>query len=68
MRVSPVGWAFDSIAEVIQQAEATAIVTHNHPEGIKGAKVIAGAIFLARKGGSKSEIRQFAESFDYDLS
>ena len=68
MRVSPVGWAFNSIEKTLREAEATAIVTHNHPEGIKGAQVIAGAIFIARNGGSKSDIRQFAESFDYDLN
>lgn len=57
MRVSPVGYAFDSLEEVLRQAEASAAVTHNHPEGIKGAQAVAAAIFLARQGGSKDEIR-----------
>ncbi len=68
MRVSPVVWAFDTLAEVLEIAEASAAVTHNHPEGIKGAKAIAGAAFLARKRFDKDEIKTFAEQLDYDLS
>lgn len=68
MRVSPVGWAFNTLEEVLLQAEATAIITHSHPEGIKGAKAVAGAIFIARNGGSKAEIKQFAETLHYDLN
>lgn len=69
MRVSPVGFVFDSWDEVMRQAKASAECTHNHPEGIKGAQATAGAIYLARTGCSKEEIRQrIGETFDYDLS
>jgi ADP-ribosylglycohydrolase len=68
MRVSPVGWAFDTLEEVLNQAKASAEVTHNHPEGIKGAQAVASAIFMARKGKSKDEIKIYiSETFDYDL-
>lgn len=50
MRVSPVGWAYDSEERTLQEAERSALPTHNHPEGIKGAQVIAMAIFLLRQG------------------
>ena len=53
MRVSPVGWAYDTLTEVLEQAEHSASVTHNHPEGIKGAQAIAAAVFLARTGSRK---------------
>ena len=69
MRVSPVGWAFDSLEEVMAQAKASAEVTHSHPEGIKGAVTTAGAIFLARTGKSKKDILEFATNqIGYDLS
>lgn len=69
MRVSPVGWAFDTIEETLEWAKRSAEVTHNHPEGIKGAQATAACIFLARKGKSKDEIRKYVEStFGYDLS
>ena len=58
MRVSPVGFAFDSKEDVLREAEKTAGVTHNHPEGIKGAQATAMAIFLARRGANKSDIRR----------
>jgi ADP-ribosylglycohydrolase len=68
MRVSPVGFAFDGLDEVLSQAAQTARVTHNHPEGIKGAQATALAVFLARQGKSKPEIKQQIESrFAYDL-
>lgn len=68
MRVSPVGWAFDTVEDVLREAERTAEVTHNHPEGIKGAQATALAIFLARTGESKQQIkREIAERFSYDL-
>ncbi|HLK58830.1 MAG TPA: ADP-ribosylglycohydrolase family protein [Chthonomonadaceae bacterium] len=68
MRVSPVGWAYDTLEEVLVQAERSASVTHNHPEGIKGAQAIASALFLARTGQEKPEIRDFIETtFGYDL-
>lgn len=69
MRVSPVGWAFDTIEETLEWAKRSAEVTHNHPEGIKGAQATAACIFLARTGKSKDEIKSFVEStFNYDLS
>lgn len=68
MRISPVGFAFDDLATVLQKAEEYTAVTHNHPEGIKGGQATAAAIFLARSGRSKEEIRAYIESaFDYDL-
>jgi ADP-ribosylglycohydrolase len=68
MRVSPVGFAFDSIEDVLREAEKSAAVTHNHPEGIKGAQATALAIFLARQGADKSEIRgQIQQRFHYNL-
>jgi ADP-ribosylglycohydrolase len=69
MRVSPVAWMFDTLSEVEKYAEISAAVTHNHPEGIKGAKATAAAIFLARKGKTKDEIKAYVESeYGYDLS
>lgn len=69
MRVSPVAWLFNTITEVEKYAEISAAVTHNHPEGIKGAQATAAAIFLARKGKSKVEIKVYIEStYSYDLS
>lgn len=68
MRVSPIGWAFDSLIEVLEEAERSASVTHNHPEGIKGAQAAAGSIYLARMGASRVEIRdEIAYRFGYDL-
>ena len=69
MRVSPVGFAFDSLEVVLEKARGTAKVTHNHPEGIKGAQATAAAVFLARTGSSKKEIKSFIEAqFQYNLS
>jgi len=69
MRVSPIAWAFDSVEEVLAEAHRSAEVTHNHPEGIKGAQTVAMAVFLARNGESKDAIRSEVESrFAYDLS
>lgn len=68
MRVSPVGFAFDTLDDVLHHARLSAEVTHNHPEGVKGAQATAAAIFLARTGKSKDEIRAYVtESFGYDL-
>ena len=68
MRVSPVGWAFDTLEETLEAAKQSAEVTHNHPEGIKGAQATAACIFLARTGKSKEEIRNYVEqTFGYDL-
>lgn len=69
MRVSPVAWVFDSISSVRNAARITAAVTHNHKEGIKGAEAAASAVFLARTGSSKSDIKDYIEQeFGYDLS
>ena len=68
MRVSPVGFAFSTEEEILRQAKMTAEVSHNHPEGIKGAQATALAVFLARSGMEKELIRaRIAEQFDYDL-
>lgn len=69
MRVSAVGWAFATLEETLHFAEQSAIVTHNHPEGIKGAQAVAAAIFWARTGISKVQIKEnITRQFDYDLS
>ena len=69
MRVSPVAFAFDSAEEVMAEAELSASVTHDHPEGIRGAQATALATFLARKRVPKAEIRrEIAGRFGYDLS
>ncbi|MCW5941113.1 MAG: ADP-ribosylglycohydrolase family protein [Fimbriimonadaceae bacterium] len=68
MRVAPVGWAFDSEEEVLRQAQLSAEVTHDHPEGIKGAESVALAVFLARTGYGKERIRALlSERFGYEL-
>jgi len=68
MRVSPVGFAFDSRRKVLAEAEKTAEITHDHPEGIKGAQATALAIFLAASGAEKEEIEEEIEKeFGYDL-
>lgn len=68
MRVSPVAWFFNTRDEVLKAAEESASVTHNHPEGIKGAQAIALAIFLARTGKSKTIIKNsIVNLFGYDL-
>jgi ADP-ribosylglycohydrolase len=69
MRVSPVGFAYDNEADVLHHAERSAAVTHNHPEGIKGAQATALAIFRARQGADKEAIRtEIAQRFGYDLN
>ncbi len=68
MRISPVGFAFDSLEKVLAQAKKYTEVTHNHPEGIAGAQATAAAIFLARTGSSKEEIRNYIrQNFGYNL-
>lgn len=68
MRVSPVGFAFDTITEVLDEAKRSAEVTHNHPEGIKGAQATALGILLARQGVTQTEIREeIVSRFEYDL-
>ncbi|GAG49180.1 unnamed protein product, partial [marine sediment metagenome] len=69
MRVSPIGWAFDTQEEVLEEAKKSAEVTHNHPEGIKGAQAVALAILWARQGKSKQDIfLGIGASFEYDIS
>lgn len=69
MRVSAAGWLYDSLEKTRVVAKATANVTHNHPEGIKGAEATASAIFMARNGSSKEEIKKYMENeFHYDLN
>ena len=67
MRVSPVGWYAKSLKEAEHIAKLTAEITHNHPEGIKGAQSVAGAIWLARQGKSKKEIREYVTKYGYNL-
>lgn len=69
MRVSAVGWLYPTIERTREVAKATASVTHNHPEGIKGAEATASSIFLARNGATKKEIKKYIEQeFHYDLN
>lgn len=69
MRVSSVGWLYNSLERTREVAKLTAEVTHNHPEGIKGAEATASAIFMARTGKTKDEIKQYIiDEFEYDLS
>ena len=68
MRISPVGFAFNSVETVLAEAKRSAEVTHSHPEGIKGAQSTALAIFMGRQGASKAEIREeITDRFGYDL-
>ncbi len=69
MRVSPTGWAYNNLEDVEKFARISAEITHNHPEGIKGACAVAGSIFLARKGADKNTIKDYVEKkWEYDLS
>jgi len=69
MRIAPVGFAFADAESALAEAKSSAEVTHNHPEGIKGAQAVALAIWMARQGKEKAEIRQTVMSqFGYDLS
>jgi ADP-ribosylglycohydrolase len=69
MRVSPVGFAFETMEDVLAWSKRSAEVTHNHPEGIRGAQATAAAIYLARRIRDKDRIRRTIESqFEYDLS
>jgi len=69
MRVSPVGWYYNSIEDTLLEAKKSAKVSHNHPEGIKGAQAVAAAIFLARTGKSKDDIKNLiTDRFGYDLN
>ena len=69
MRVSAVGWFFDTLEETERVARISAEITHNHPEGIKGAQATAAAIWMARSGKSKADIKAYIESkYEYDLN
>lgn len=69
MRVAAAGWLYEDLEETRHAARLTAEVTHNHPEGIKGAEATASAIYLARTGSSKEEIKDYiVREFGYDLS
>jgi len=69
MRCSSIGWLFDDEKSVLEEAKKSAEITHNHPEGIKGAQSISLGVLMAREGRSKKEIKEKIESlFDYDLS
>lgn len=69
MRVSSVAWLYNDLDAVRHAARLSAEITHNHPEGIKGAEATASAIFLARTGSSKADIKEYIEhEFGYDLS
>ena len=69
MRVSPIGWAFDDLDVILHEAAKSAEVTHNHPEGIKGAQAVAAAIFVARSGQGKERIAALlSDRFGYDCT
>jgi len=69
MRVSAIGWAFETEEKTVEEAEKSAMITHNHPEGIKGAKATALAIFMARNKATKEAIRsRMSKDFGYDLT
>lgn len=69
MRVSAAGWLYGKIEDTRRYARLTAKVTHNHPEGIKGAEAVASAIFMGRTGNTKAEIKEYIiHEFNYDLS
>ena len=68
MRVNPIGWVYDNMEDILAEARRSAVVTHNHAEGIKGAQAVAAAIYMARNGQCKTEIKNFiAATFNYDL-
>ena len=69
MRVSPVGFAFETVERVLHEAERTAEVSHNHPEGIKGAQAVALSVYMAKHGYNKDQIgREIEKRFEYDLN
>jgi ADP-ribosylglycohydrolase len=68
MRASPVAYVHDNLDDVLEEAKKSSEVTHNHEHGIRGAQATAAAIFLARTGSTKDQIRQYIqETFDYFL-
>lgn len=68
MRVSPVGWAFADLEEVVTQARASAIPSHDHPEGIQGAQAVAAAVYAGRHGATKAQIAAVISGFGYDCT
>lgn len=68
MRVSPVGWVADTLQETEHIAKLTAEVTHNHPEGIKGAQAVSAVIWMARHSRTKEEIREYIETSYYPIA
>lgn len=69
LRVSPVAWAYDTVEAILEGAYHSAVVTHDHPEGIKGAQSVALAVFMARQKESKDAIRkEIMDRFHYDLN
>ncbi|HEY2823533.1 MAG TPA: ADP-ribosylglycohydrolase family protein [Candidatus Acidoferrum sp.] len=69
MRISAVGFAYNTLDEVLNQAAEYTALTHNHSEGLKGAQATAAAIFLARAGSTKADIKEYTtKTFGYDLS
>jgi ADP-ribosylglycohydrolase len=69
MRVSAAGWLYDNLEDTLKYAKISAMPTHNHPEGIKGAQAIAHTIYLARYGEAKAEIKSvIEEEYEYDVS
>ena len=69
MRCSSIGWLFDDEYSVLKEAKKSAKITHNHPEGIKGAQAVSLGVLMGRNGSSKKEIKEKLEAlFDYDLS
>lgn len=68
MRTSAIGWLYDDMPTTLRVAETAAAITHNHPEGIKGAQAVSAAIFMARNGASKDEIKEYISAkFHYNL-
>ena len=65
MRSSPIGWAFNSMERVVHEAIDSAVVSHNHPEGVKGSKAIAMAVYMARQGCRKREIKEMVMGLGY---
>ena len=69
MRVSAAGWLFSDLETVLRMARLSAEVSHDHPEAVAGAQAVAAAIFLARTGSCKADIKEYiADTFGYDLS
>jgi ADP-ribosylglycohydrolase len=69
MRISPAGWAYSTLGETLKRARGFTSVTHDHPEGIKGAEATAGAIWMGRHGASKADIRAWiVKHAGYDLA